>query len=138
LWCSPPQDSLEAATRRNEQVRFAYEQVAQKAEDLSLIEESSGILQQADSLHLRQTDMLRTLKAHQKYVDEFGRLMLFSRSIDKVREDVDYAMAVLEKITKRASTIRVQEKLQEKRKDIDAEIQKIEKEMEKIEGEKSE
>jgi hypothetical protein len=128
----PSEDTLSTAGRKNENTRYEYEALASRAEEISLVEASSLTLQITDSMHTPQTVMQERLVKHDKFVDEFHRTGFFARGIDKIREDVEYAIAVVEKLAKVEGADKVKEKLKEKSEDIDDEIQKIEQEMKQI------
>jgi len=129
----PSEDALASARRDNDRMRISYDYVASSAEEISLIEESSTTLQASDSLHLQQQAMLKKLQAYEMFVDEFARTSFFSRSVDNVREDVEYALAVLGKLAGRSDAIKMQEKMMKKSETLDEEIEKLQEEMQELE-----
>jgi tetratricopeptide (TPR) repeat protein len=130
----PTQDTLRAAKSRNALVKSTYGRIASEAEELSLVQESSETIKKTDSLHVHQQNLLGELDRFRKYENEFARLQIFGRDISRLRDDVEYALAVAEKHSAESGTEKVRDKLKEKTEDINQEIQKIQNEMEKIEG----
>ncbi|MBD3390835.1 MAG: tetratricopeptide repeat protein [Chitinivibrionales bacterium] len=131
----PSQDALATERHEYQRVRISYDYLASQARELSLVEQSSATLLSADSLHAEQQAMARKLRAFEKFTDEFERRHFFARGVDKLREDVDYALAVLGKLSGRSDAERVKKKLIKKTEDLDDEIEKLEQEMQKIDGE---
>jgi hypothetical protein len=129
----PPSDEkIDSLHMENDRFRSSYDELASEARELSLIEENSNTMRKAESLHAKQQQILPTLKKHEKLFDEFDRRAFFARSIEKIREDVDYALAVLEKLSKRSDSEKMREKYIKKSEDIDDEIQKLEEKMEEL------
>ncbi len=134
----PSPDSLAAAQRVNMGDRMSYDHLAGEATRYSLLDPSSQVLAVADSLHSQQMSVHKKLRAYEKFADEFERHTFFARNIRMVRDDIDYAMAVTEKLRTRAQESQVGEKLMKKTGDIDEEIKKLEEEMKGMEGEEKE
>jgi tetratricopeptide (TPR) repeat protein len=133
---APSQDSLRIEQAENTARQSAYSVLAKDAEDLSLMQESSIAVKKIDSLHIFQQKAFTELNGFKKHEDEFGRLSFFSRDINKLREDIEYMLAVAENLDGMAGKTKVMEKLKEKTEGINQEIEKINEEMEKIEGTK--
>jgi tetratricopeptide (TPR) repeat protein len=133
VYKSPSRDSLEARRRTYEQQRISYDFLAKEAQKVSLLDASATVLQIIDSLKVDQLSTHTDLKGFMKYSDEFKRRVFFARGIDAVRQDMEYAYAVIMKLVNKSETIQVQQKTMEKQEDIDAEILKLKEEMQKLE-----
>ncbi|MBD3393719.1 MAG: hypothetical protein GF418_16405 [Chitinivibrionales bacterium] len=128
----PSEDSLAGRRQEYQRDRISYDHLAQQATQYSLQDPSSLVLSKSDSLHAEQVEMIKELHAYDKYVDEFARRTFFSRNIAMVRDDADYALAVIEKLRTRREEAKVGEKLMEKTEDLDEEMEKLQKELEEL------
>jgi len=125
---APTEDSLNVRTLRYDNNRLAYSQLAERVEEYSQIGQTSHLTGVLDSLKNKSSDFVKGFHEHQRYRHEYTRSYFFSRTIDQVKEDVEYAMAKVQKIMgvggggsggkKAADT-----------KDLDAEIERLKKEM---------
>ena len=71
-----------------------------------------------------------------KYRDEFGRSAFFARSIENVRGDIEYMNAIAKKHATQIRTIKAGQDMIEKEQKLDDEIEKLKKEMNKLEDDK--
>jgi tetratricopeptide (TPR) repeat protein len=131
---SPPIDSLGDRRRTYEQQRISYDFLSKEARKVSLLDPSTTVLRIIDSLAVEQLGTHKDLKNFMRFNDEFARREFFSRGIDQVRLDIEYAYAVVTKLVDKSQTIEIRQKTQEKQENIDAEIEKLKQEMQKIEG----
>ncbi len=65
------------------------------------------------------------MNEHYRYVDDFHRDQFFSRNLEMVREDIDYAYARASKMAAMKNSIIEQEKSEKKTQEIDKEIEKL-------------
>ena len=131
---SPPEeDSLNVHALRYDNNRLAYAQLAERVEGYSQIGQTSHLTAVLDSLKNKSTEFVKGFHEHQRYRHEFQRSSFFSRTIDQVKEDVEYAMAKVQKIMGVGGAGKaVDKKAAEQSKELDAEIERLKKEMEKI------
>ncbi|MBD3344756.1 MAG: tetratricopeptide repeat protein [Chitinivibrionales bacterium] len=127
----PPEDSLTLRKEKYQRNREQYETVAQSAEELALVRQTSLVLRMIDSLHIHQKEEKQAIEDFLTYTDEFERRSFFSQGIDKVKSDIEYALATAEKLSEGTSVAPKQEI--EKQKELDMEIEKLKEEMKKLE-----
>lgn len=128
-------DTLNYARMQYESNRMSFNFLAEKVENISKSGQSSAIARQTDSLHTEQTTFVNGFREYYDFTDEFHRTAFFTRSVDQVREDIDYALATVQKILGQSGVEKTQQKMGDKQKDIDQEIQKLQQEMEKLQKE---
>ncbi len=129
---TPDRDSLNFISMKNESERMGYNNLAENAEYVAGLGQSSTIISQIDSLHAKQGEYLKKFKDYYKLSDNFSRTTFFSRNVESIREDIDYALATVQKIVGRKGIQKEKEKLDDKQKQIDSEIDKLKNEMEKL------
>jgi tetratricopeptide (TPR) repeat protein len=127
---APPEDSLNVRTLQYDNSRLAYSQLADRVEGFSQIGQTSHLTTVLDSLKNKSTDFIKGFHDFQRYKHEYQRGTFFSRTIDQVKEDVEYAMAKVQKIM---GVGKSDKKAAEHSKELDAEIERLKKEMENIE-----
>ncbi len=128
-------DTLNYARMQYESNRMSFNFLAERIENISKGGQTAAIAAAIDSLHLQQISFVNQFKEYYKFSDEFKRASFFMRSTDAVREDIEYALATVQKIVGAKEVQKVQKKAEEEEKDIDAQIQKLQKEMEKLQQE---
>ncbi|MBD3419967.1 MAG: hypothetical protein GF398_07620 [Chitinivibrionales bacterium] len=130
---SPPsKEQLATRTQQYAQEREDYGEVAASAYDLALVRQTSAVIKLIDSLHVEQKSSKQNIDEHLKFSDEFVRSGFFSRGIDKIKEDLEYALATAEKLSGTSAT---PAKPVEETEELDEEIQKLQEEMRKLEEE---
>jgi tetratricopeptide (TPR) repeat protein len=129
----PEEDSLNVRTLQYDNNRLAYSQLADRVEGYSLIGQTSHLTTVLDSLKNKSSDFIKGFHEHQRYRHEYQRSSFFSRTIDQVKEDVEYALATVQKIMGVTGAGAAGKKASEQSKELDAEIERLKKEMEKIE-----
>jgi tetratricopeptide (TPR) repeat protein len=127
---TPPSES-ELGQRRAEynDSRSEYEQMGFRVDELGQARQSSVVQTSIDSLQNPQTKMKSAIDQHLKFEDEFKRGNFFARSLEQVKEDVDYALA---RFTRYAGSRGVQKQLDKggKTDAIDDELERLKKELE--------
>jgi cell division protein FtsB len=88
-----------------------------------------------DSLHHEQESYYDSLLAFQRYVDEHARARYFSRTMETIRDDIDYAYAIVSKAVSGATVSQQAEKIYKEQESLDREIEMLEQEMNELEGE---
>lgn len=132
---APSPDTLEGERVKYRVNRKTYEVLAFDVNKMSLELQSSTVLNHEDSLHMIQQDTKSKLDQFQIFSDEFYRQTFFHHNVDVIKGDIEYALAIVQKISHQTDKTAVQGKMEEKQKQLDSEIQKLKKEMEKLGGE---
>jgi tetratricopeptide (TPR) repeat protein len=123
-----PNDS-EFAQNRNEYsgVRGNYEGMGSRIDELGQARQSSIVQSSIDSLQGPQARMKTSIDGHLRFEDEFKRRSFFARGLEKVKDDVDYALA-------RFSRFRGQAGQQQQRQtDTDDELEQLRRQLEQME-----
>jgi TolA-binding protein len=130
---APSPDSLEGENVKYRVNRKTYEVLAYDINKMSLELPSSTVLHQTDSLHTTQLDGKVKLDKYYTFVDEFYRKSFFTRNSETITNDIEYALAIVQKISQQSDKTDTQQKMQNKQKELDEQIQKLKKEMNTIE-----
>jgi TolA-binding protein len=130
----PSQEEFSSKQQDYEQVRSQYTDLAKKAYELGTTRQSSLVLKEIDSLHTFQTDFMSKIKSHYKYVDQFERLSFFTRNLESVQEDVDYALAKAQKLAGQSQTNKVNQKADKEQQKIDEELKKLQDQLKQQQG----
>jgi tetratricopeptide (TPR) repeat protein len=128
-------DTLNYARMQYESNRMSFNFLAERVENISKAGQTSAIAATTDSLHLEQQNYVKQFNEYYTFSDEFKRTSFFTRSVDKVREDIEYALATVQKLVGDIDVKKVQEKAMEEEQKIEAEIEKMKKEMEQLQQE---
>jgi tetratricopeptide (TPR) repeat protein len=133
---SPSPDSLEGENVKYRVNRKTYEVLAYDVNKMSLELPSSTVLHQTDSLHTIQLDGKVKLDKYYVFVDEFYRKSFFTRNAETIKNDIEYALAIVQKISQQSDKSGTQQKMQDKQKELDEQIQKLKNEMNNIDKQK--
>jgi len=127
---TPPNES-ELGQKRADygDLRSSYEQMGFKVDELGQARQSSVVQTSIDSLQNIQAKQKSDIDQHLKYEDSYKRSNFFARTIEQVKEDVDYALA---RFTRYAGSRDVQKQLDKGGKSdaIDDELERLKKELE--------
>jgi len=130
----PVEDSLNVHTLQYDNNRSQYARLAERVEGYSQIGQTSHLTAVLDSLKNKSTEFVKGFHDHQRYRHGFQRATFFARTIDQVKEDVEYALATVQKIMGMTGAgSAADKKAAEQSKELDAEIERLKKEMENIE-----
>jgi tetratricopeptide (TPR) repeat protein len=132
---APSESEKSAATTEYDENRATYYKIASTMDGLGYTGQSSYIIKQVDSLHVPQMEYEKKIRGYHKFVDEFGRRSYFSKPLEKLREDIEYALAKAEKIASEGKEIRIKDSAGEKIEKIDDEMKRLEEELEKLNDE---
>jgi hypothetical protein len=127
---APPPDTLEAEHVKYRVNRKTYEVLAFDVNKLSLELPSSTVLHQTDSLRKVQFEDKDKLDKFEIFANEFYRSSFFSRNIEDIKNDIEYALAIVQKISHQTDKTDTQQKMDQKQKELDDEIQKIKQQIE--------
>ena len=131
---APPSESEKNSASLNyDNDRGGYYDIAQKANDLALSSQSSFVVSQIDSLHTHQIENANKLADYYRFNDEFARRSFFARGIDKVKEDVEYALAKAEKTLGIKGAAKDLQKASEAAEEVDDELKKLQEELKALE-----
>ncbi|HMA64921.1 MAG TPA: hypothetical protein VKO63_06985, partial [Chitinispirillaceae bacterium] len=83
-----------------------------------------------DSLHRQQISIHGDIKRHYLYTDECARLDIFNRSIEKVKEDINFTLSKTQKLMLGAGS----QKIIEKDKAINDELKALKEQMKKLDN----
>jgi len=133
---APDQDTLNFSRMQNESDRMAYNNLAENVEYIASAGQTTTIQNQIDSLHTKQLDFVGKFKKFYKFENDFNRTSFFSRDMQTVSDDIEYAYATVQKIVGQKGLLKEQEKLGDKQKSIDDEIEKLKNEMDKMQKSK--
>ena len=126
----PSEDSLSMRTLRNDNSHMAYSQLAGRVEEYSQIGQTSHLSGVLDSLKNKSNDFIKGFNEYYKFRNEFQRNTFFSRTIESVKEDLEYALATVQKIVGVTGAGAIDRKAAEQSKELDAEIERLKREME--------
>ncbi len=130
---SPSLTELADKREQYREVRQEYSSLAEDATRMSLVDPSSTAMQIIDSLHTNQKNRLEDINDYLSFSDQFVRRRFFARNIDKIKEDVEYAYAVIQKIKNRQPDVEANQKMMKEKENIDEEMEKLEEEMKQLE-----
>jgi tetratricopeptide (TPR) repeat protein len=83
-----------------------------------------------DSLHQQQISIYGDIKKHYLYTDECSRLDIFNRSIEKVKEDINFTLSKTQKLMLGSGS----QKIIEKDKAINDELKALKEQMKKLDN----
>lgn len=132
----PSPDSLESENVKYRVNRKTYEVLAYDVNKMALELPSSVVIHQTDSLRTIQLDGKVKLDKYYTYVDEFYRKSFFTRSAESIKNDIEYAYAIVQKISHQSDKSETQQKMQDKQKELDEQIQKLKNEMNNLDKNK--
>jgi tetratricopeptide (TPR) repeat protein len=130
----PSKDSLDMAKMQYESNRVSHNYLADQVDNFAKVSPLNSKTGQQDSLKLQQQDFMKKFDEYYGYVEDFGRTSFFSRNLTVIGDDIDYALATVEKIVGQSDVIKEQQKMQKSQEQIDSEIDQLKKEMEKLQN----
>jgi len=129
----PGPNEEERNNNRNEyeNVRSEYETMGVRIDELGQARQSSVVQASIDSLQMPQSKSKTVIDQHFKFEDEFKRKTFFNRDREQVKEDIDFAMARFARYAGSSGARDAIKKSGGKGGEIDDEIEKLKKELEK-------
>jgi hypothetical protein len=125
-------DSLQRRRQRYEGQRLVYQQLSQSAAKLASSRQSLLAIQHIDSLRIHQNSLESELGGDLKFFDEHKRTLLFARSVERVKQDIEYALARSQKMHTIRNVQRENQKLLERQQKLDDEIKNLEDQLQRI------
>jgi len=127
----PSEDSLALQRQRYLDVRASYEFLARKVAECAQKQQMGDAIQENNSLHAQQRDSKGKIDLSLSYFDTYHKESFLTRNVAAIKEDVNYLLAVVSKRTADKASQKEYNKMIDKQKDIDKEIQKLKGELEK-------
>jgi tetratricopeptide (TPR) repeat protein len=129
-YSGPSESDLAASRNDYENVRSDYETMGARIDELGQARQSSVVQTSIDSLQNPQSKSKASIDQHLKFEDEFKRKSFFSRNMEQVKEDIDFAMA---RFARYAGSSGARDAIKKGGSGgaIDDEIEKLKKELEK-------
>jgi tetratricopeptide (TPR) repeat protein len=132
---APTDRELNERQNAADERRWEYDELAREVLEVSgQVGSSKQLANITDSLHRRQETLYDTLLAFQKYVDEHARSAFFARNMQTIRDDIDYAHAIVTKAVSGVAVREQAEKMYEEQKSLDEEIEMLQDQLEKDSG----
>jgi hypothetical protein len=121
----PSEDSLALQRQRYLDVRASYDFLARKVAESAQKQQTGDAVQEAATLHGQQRDSKTKIDLSLSYFDTYNKESFLTRNISSIKEDVSYMLAVVSKRTADKASAKEYNKMMEKQKDIDKEIEKL-------------
>ncbi len=131
-------DTLEAEQVKYRVNRKTYEVLAFDVNKISLELPSSTVLHEVDSLHKVQGDGKGKIDKYMIFANEYYRSSFFARNLDVVKSDIEYALAIVQKISQQSNKAESEQKMEQKQKELDSQINKLKEQMKNLEPGKQE
>ena len=119
----PNQDTLNARTMRDADNRATYSKMSNLVEEFAMMGQTAHVAGKVDSLKGRSDQYIADFHEHQRFRHEFQRGSFFTRTAPQIREDVEYALATVQRIMGARGQ-------QRGGADIDAELERLRREIE--------
>lgn len=129
----PKQATLTERTDEYRNDRAGYEAIGSEMVELGTAPDNARTAEAMSGLRSRQQLVRGKLDNYLSFKDEFDRGSFFSRTLEDLREDVQYALARAEQVTASRGVQRVHEEIKEETADIDAEIERLQQELDQLE-----
>jgi hypothetical protein len=127
----PSEDSLALQRQRYLDTRASYEFLARKVAECAQKQQTGDVLQENNTLHGQQRDSKAKIDADLAYFDTYHKELFLTRNVATIKEDINYMLAVVSKRTADKASQKEYNKMIEKQKDIDKEIQKLKGQLQK-------
>jgi len=128
----PAEKDKVAQTEQYMNNRGAYFEIASLMNEYASSGLSVYTTKKIDSLHVPQMQVEGKVRGYQKYLDEYQRQTFFARPVEKLRSDIEYALAKATKMAGEAGSIKIKDNATEKIDKIEDEIKKYEEELKKM------
>ncbi|MBD3242155.1 MAG: hypothetical protein GF331_16305 [Chitinivibrionales bacterium] len=129
----PKQETLTQRTTEYRTDRTGYEAIGAEMIELGAAPNTARTAEAMGDLRSRQQTVRSKLDDYMTFKDAFERTAFFARTLDDLREDVQYALARAEQVTASRGVQRVHQEIKEETADIDAEIERLQQQLEELE-----
>jgi hypothetical protein len=119
---APSRSEFEYEEDKYKILREEYEKFGNSVEEFATGKQGANAVEIKDSMHIDQKKFIREITEKQNLFDKWNRQKFFARNYEKVREDVDYALARVLKIINQSVQQKDFEKKEEK---LNREIEKL-------------
>jgi tetratricopeptide (TPR) repeat protein len=130
----PDQDNLSERNMQNDNNRMTYHQLAERVEEISLIGQTAHLTGVLDSLRNRSDAYIKDFHDHIRFRHDFQRNTFFSRTNEQVKEDIEFALATVQRIVGTGGADQQHQRAIEQQRQLDAEIERLRRQMEEMEG----
>jgi hypothetical protein len=127
-YSAPTQSDLNSQESKYYDDRAKYFETAQKAKELAMVNQSSYVIAQIDSLAPAQKRDEAAVRAFGKYKDNHEATQFFGREHGKVLDDVSYALAKARELQGTTTSSKSLEKVQS----IDEEMRKLQEQLQML------
>ncbi len=132
----PTQDSLGREKQSYISTRTSYDFLAKKMAECSQKQQSGAVVQENASLHDQQRDLKTKLDESMSYFDWYKKASFLTRNVAAIKEDITYLLAVVSKRTSETGSQKEYNKMIDKQKNIDKEIEKLKGKLENLKDNK--
>jgi tetratricopeptide (TPR) repeat protein len=130
----PQKDSLDMAKMQYESNRVSHNYLADQVDNFAKVSQLNARTAQQDSMKIEHESYIKKFDEYYGFVEDFGRTSFFSRNVTQIGDDIDYALATVQKIVGQTDVLKEQQKMENRQQQIDQEIDQLKKEMEKLQN----
>ena len=127
-YTEPKADAVTAKENEYYNNRSTYYDLAVKANELALVNQSSYVMEQIDSLRAIQKEDEAKVRSFGKFKDAQDKAVFFGKTAQQTKDDIDYALAKAEERASAVTDVKAQEKL----KNIDEDIDELQKQLQEL------
>jgi hypothetical protein len=113
--------------------RRIYKEIAHKSNELALTNQSEFVIAQIDSLKKPQIDYEKKIEDFYIFQQEYKRNSFFNINIEKIKSDIEYALAKTGKRLGAEKVDRIKQEAFEKSKKIETKMEELEEELKELE-----
>ncbi|MDD5674677.1 MAG: tetratricopeptide repeat protein [Chitinivibrionales bacterium] len=128
----PTADTLTARQNKYFENRVLYDDLAKSVAAIAQSAPSEPVLKIIDSMHTVQKSDKAAIDAYLTFVDNTNRQLFFGHSIAKIKEDIEYSLASVEKYLNQGKAAKPAIQSREKLDKIDDQIEKLKEQMKKL------
>ncbi|MBD3243397.1 MAG: hypothetical protein GF331_22595 [Chitinivibrionales bacterium] len=129
----PDRDTLRVRSEQYGMTRVVYDSLAREADRYAHMEPVPATVSVIDGMHTRQRELFGDIEAFHDFRLSFGRRLYFTRTLEAVKADVEYLFAFAKRMTGEQKTLKEGLEVLQRQRDIDADIERLKKELETLE-----
>jgi tetratricopeptide (TPR) repeat protein len=126
----PSEDSLSVRRLQNEDDRITYSRMSNLVEEFALMGQTGHVSGILDSLRGRSNEYIAGFDDHARFLHEFQRNSFFTRTIEQVQEDIEFARATVQKLAGTGRDRGQHQRAVDQAREIDAELERLMRELE--------